>query len=335
MISRLAQFGFLMFTVWAAHAAAPAIPSWPDFRGPNGGGVSSDAKPPSGISPTQNVLWSVEVPWSPSSPTVWGERVFLTTFAEGKLETRAYSAKDGRLLWARIAPAEKLEEFHGTEGSPAAGSAVTDGTQVVSYFGSFGLIAYDLDGRELWRYPLPIARTAGNFGSGTSPLLAGGRVILNRDLASGSALLSVDAKTGKKVWETLRPEAPTSYGTPILWENAGRTDLVVAGSLSIKGYDPATGAERWVVRGLPSYSCTTPVVGDGLLFYAGWSPGKSDSPWPSWESTVEKQDKDGDGKISLEEFENGPVWFKAQDVDGDGWLTRQDWDAIGGLMKKG
>ena len=72
-----------------------------------------------------------------------------------------------------------------------------------------------------------------------------------------------------------------------------------------------------------------------MLFYAGWSPGKADSPWPSWDGVVEKQDKDADGKISPAEYENGPVWFKAQDIDGDGWLTRKDWDTIGGLMKKG
>ena len=103
----------------------------------------------------------------------------------------------------------------------------------------------------------------------------------------------------------------------------------------MKAYDPKTGSERWLLRGLPSFSCTTPVVGDGLLFYAGWSPGKADSPFPSWEATVEKQDKNKDGKISVDEFEMGPVWFKAQDIDRDGFITSKDWDMIGGAMKRG
>ncbi|MFO1461835.1 MAG: PQQ-binding-like beta-propeller repeat protein [Verrucomicrobiota bacterium] len=315
--------------------ALAGTPSWPAFRGPNSSGISPESKPPAHPSPTNGVVWQAEIPWSPSSPAVAGDRVFLTTFAEGKLETRAYSLGDGRLLWSKVAPAEKLEEFHLTEGSPAAATPVTDGRHVVSYFGSCGLIAYDVDGHELWRHPLPVAHTAGNFGSGTSPLLLSDRVILNRDLATGSSLLAVDLKDGRTLWETPRPDAPTSYGSPILWEHDGVREVIVAGSLALKSYDPATGAERWVVRGMPSYSCTTPVVGDGLLFYAGWAPGKADSPWPSWESVVEKQDKDGDGRISSAEYENGPAWFKAQDIDGDGWLTRKDWDTIGGLMKKG
>ena len=109
----------------------------------------------------------------------------------------------------------------------------------------------------------------------------------------------------------------------------------MAGSLAMKAYDVATGAERWTVHGLPSFVCTTPVLGDGLVFFAGWSPGKSDSPWPSWESTVEKMDKNKDGKISPDEFEGGPAWFKAQDVDKDGAITIKDWDLISGLMKRG
>jgi len=309
--------------------------SWPAFRGANSSGVAPAARPPLQISPTENVLWSVEVPWSPSSPTVWGERLFLTTFHDGKLETRAHSTRDGSLLWARAISPEKLEEFHLTEGSPAAGSPVTDGSVVVSYFGSFGLIAHDLAGKELWRHPLPLAETAGNFGSGTSPLLVDGRVILNRDVISGSSILALDAKTGRKLWETPRPDRVTSYSSPIVWTHGDTTELVVAGSISMRAYDPATGAERWVLHGLSSYTCTTPVLGDGLLFYAGWAPGKADSPWPSWESTAEKQDKNGDGWISEAEFDGGAEWFKVQDIDRNGRLERADWDAIGGLMKRG
>ena len=92
--------------------------SWPAFRGPNSSGISASAKPPVKIGPKEGVLWSIDVPWAPSSPSVWGERIFLTTFAGERLETRAYSTKDGSLLWKKISPVEKFEEFHRTEGSP-------------------------------------------------------------------------------------------------------------------------------------------------------------------------------------------------------------------------
>ncbi|MGE3309311.1 MAG: PQQ-binding-like beta-propeller repeat protein [Limisphaerales bacterium] len=325
---------------WFSSMAAVAAPAahaaeWPMFRGPNGSGTAPEARPPVDISATERVAWKVEVSWSPSSPVVAGERLFLTTFADKRLETRAYATSDGRLLWSRNSPYDSLEEFHGTEGSPAAGSPATDGTTVVSYFGSSGLVAYDVEGKELWRQKLPVAATSGNFGSGTSPLLHDGRVILNRDVAGGPSIFAFDLKTGAKLWETPRVGAPTSYGTPAVWSANGTPEIIVAGSLTVRAYDPVSGSERWHVNGLPSFACTTPVFGDGLLFFAGWAPGKADSPWPTWASTVEKQDKNGDGWLSVDEFEMGPTWFKAQDIDGNGRIEKSDWETIGGLMKRG
>jgi len=319
----------------AAMLSASAADPWPSFRGPNASGVSPTAKPPARFGPEEAVVWKTEVPWSPSSPSVWGDRLFLTTFRDGKLETRCHSTADGRLLWFRVLSAEKLEEYHLTEGSPAASTPATDGQKVVTYFGSAGLACYDLEGKELWHHPLPPALTGGNFGSGTSPLIAGGLVLLNRDQTRNSTLLAVRLEDGKKVWEVPRPDAPTSYGTPVLSQQGGVAEVILAGSLQMRGYDLKTGAENWRVRGLPSYACTTPVLGDGLIFFAGWSPGKADSPFPKWESVVEKQDKNGDGWVSPEEFTDGIEWFKAQDLDGDGKLEREDWDDILSQMKLG
>ena len=115
----------------------------------------------------------------------------------------------------------------------------------------------------------------------------------------------------------------------------GAAEIVVAGSLFLKGYDLKTGAERWVIRGLPSFTCTTPVIGNGLIFFAGWSPGKADSPWPAWETVLEKYDKNGDGVITLDEYKDSATWFKSQDLNRNGKLDRDDWDTIGGLMKRG
>lgn len=320
-----------LFSLLLSTLAVVAGDAWPGFRGPNASGVSETARPPAKFGPGENQLWKSDVPGSPSSPCVWGDRIFLTTFANGKPEVRCLDRRDGRTLWSRPVPATRLEEFHPTEGSPAASTPVTDGERVVSYFGSFGLICHDFKGRELWRHTLPVAMTAGNFGSGTSPILAGELVILNRDLARGSSLLAVRLQDGTKVWETPRADAPTSYSTPVLHGD----ELLVAGSLTLRGYDAKTGVQRWIVRGLSSYTCTTPVLGEGLIYYAGWAPGKADSPWPSWESTVSKDDKNHDGVISIDEFSMGPAWFKAQDIDGNGKITREDWDAIGNQMKRG
>src|SRR5687767_9161017 len=196
-----------MTIIWlaiAAHAEA-ATPAWPAFRGPNGSGVSDSAKPPIRFGPETNVLWKIDVAGAPSSPCVWGDRIFLTTFSAGKLRTHCFERRTGKELWQRVAAVGKIEDFNETEGSPAASTPVTDGRRVVTYFGSGGLYCYDFNGKALWHYPLPTAETDGGFGTGTSPLWAGNRVILNRDERSKPALLALDAATGKVAWETPRP----------------------------------------------------------------------------------------------------------------------------------
>ena len=153
------------------------------------------------------------------------------------------------------------------KGSPAASTPATDGKRVVSYFGSCGLVCYDVKGKELWRHKLPVAQTQGGFGSGTSPLIADGLVIVNRDQAKGCSLLAVDLKTGEQAWETQRPDVTQSFGTPIFWKNDGTDEVVMSGSLKLKGYDLKTGAERWTLGGMPSFTCTTPVLGDGMILF--------------------------------------------------------------------
>jgi outer membrane protein assembly factor BamB len=312
-----------------------AADAWPAFRGPNSGGVSESAVPPWRIGPTNGVLWSVEMPGSPSSPCVVDGRIFLTTLADGKLETRAYSAQNGQLLWRRVAPAEQLEAFHPNYGSPATATPATDGRRVVSYFGSSGLFCYDMAGKELWRHRLPMAKTHANFGSGTSPLLADGRVILNRDLMGGSSLIAFDLQDGHQLWEAPRPDCSTSYGSPILWDHGRAADVVLTGSLCVRGYDLLTGAENWRVQGLSAGACTTPVLGGGMLYTASWAPGKSDAPFPTWKSIADKFDKNHDNALSEEEMQGEGAYLKAFDFDKNGKLDQAEWDSLLAGLQRG
>ena len=309
--------------------AAASQDNWPEFRGANCSGVSATARPPIKISPTNGVKWKVEVPWSPSSPCVWGDRILLTTYSDGELQTRCYSTKDGALVWSKGIKPEKLETFHRTEGSPAASTPATDGRHVVCYFGSFGLVCYDFAGKEVWRHPLPLALSGGGFGTGTSPIIFHDRVLLNRDQDQNSLLMALDLASGKTVWETPRPDAAGSFGTPIVWSDSGVEEVVVPGSIQLKGYALRDGAERWVVDGMVGFACTTPVAGDGMVYFGGWSPGKSDSPWPTWEKFLATYDKGNHGAIVLDELDvNVRDFIRGMDRNHDGRVTKEDWDIV-------
>jgi outer membrane protein assembly factor BamB len=325
-----------IFMAGAAFAAEGATPAWPGFRGLNSSGVGDGGAPPVNVSPSNSVLWKVQVPWSPSSPCIWDDQIFLTTFSENELQTRCYRRQDGALAWTRGLKPDKLELFHSTESSPAVPTPATDGERLVSYFGSFGLVCYDRKGTELWRHPMPLAQSAGGYGTASSPLIAGNLVVVNRDQNVGSSLLAVDLRTGKTAWETPRLEAHGSFGTPILWRNHGIDEVITPGSLRLKGYALTTGQEDWVVQGTASFACTTPVVGDGVLFFAAWSNGKADSPWPTWEMFLEKFDKNKDGVISLDELD--PTireYMRGLDLNGDGKIDKAEYDAIQATAAKG
>jgi outer membrane protein assembly factor BamB len=144
---------------------------------------------------------------------------------------------------------------------------------VFAYFGPEGLYAYDSLGNLAWKIVEKFP-TLG-LGTGTSPILYGDLVIIQRDEDNGdhSAIVAYDKKTGKEVWNAKRT-VEISWGTPVLVESGGRTELVTNGSEVIIAYDPATGKELWQTKGVQSNAIHTPLVGHGLVIVTAGFPVK-------------------------------------------------------------
>src|SRR3954453_15943023 len=205
------EINMMKFFVCVSLVLISAAPSfggeplvWPQFRGPAGSGIAEDQKPPVEIGPDKNVKWKVPAPGGLSSPIVVGEKLVITAFEKDKLYTIAYNRADGSEAWRAKAPATKIEAYYKAQGSPASSSCATDGERVVSYFGSCGLFCYDLAGKKLWKLEMPTAVMLGNFGTGVSPLIADGLVVLVRDVAKDAKIIAVDLATGKPKWEKKR-----------------------------------------------------------------------------------------------------------------------------------
>jgi outer membrane protein assembly factor BamB len=326
----IALFTVLSITTFAQGES----PTWPQFRGPGASGIAEDQKPPVEIGPDKNVKWKVAAPAGLSSPIIVGERIIITAFEGGKLYTIAYNRADGSEAWRAEAPFKQLEPYHATEGSPAASTAASDGERIVSYFGSCGLFCYDLGGNELWKYEMPPAATAGDFGTGVSPVIAEGTVILVRDEMIDPKIIAIDLATGKPKWEKKR-ESRSGYATPAVWQTSAGTQIAVPGLGRMIGYDLASGDEKWHVEGMPSAACASPVVANGELFFAGWSPGdpteEGGFKMPTFDQLISQTgDNNKDGLVSKEEAADSFLkdFFSNQDMNKDGQITRQEWDMI-------
>jgi outer membrane protein assembly factor BamB len=278
-----------------------AEPVWPQFRGPNGQGVSTLTAPPSGFGLSSNLLWSIAMPPGHSSPVIAGGRIFLTSFDGGKLHTLAVDQRSGKLLWRKAAPAGVIEPVH-EFASPAAPSPLATEDRVVVHFGSCGLLCYDFAGRELWSVPLPTPKST--YGTSSSPIRVGSTAVIVLDSNDKtSRLLAVNLADGSTAWETARPLSGAGWATPMLWEHGGGSEIIVPGARRLISYDSRSGRDLWWMDGYSPETISVPVAGEGLLFVS--SSGLAGPPTEGFESMswaeMAKLDRNGDGVIQKAE----------------------------------
>jgi len=304
-------------------AAVACGGEWTRFRGPNGSGVAEGAKLPREIGSGANVVWKTALPMGKSSPVVTADRIYLTGHEAGRLYTLALDRASGRILWRRESPGHR-DEKRNKLNDAAAPTPASDGANVYVFFAGFGLLSYDRDGRERWRRPLgPFT----NFhGMAASPVVEAGKVFLVCDQDIEAYLLAVDQNTGKTVWRVERPEMVHSFSTPVVH----RGELIVPGSYQMYGYNIATGALLWSVRGLTYQVKSGPVIGGNTLFFNGWAPGGDPSErieLPPFKEMLAGHDKDRDGMLSKTEVPKNwlPATWDMQDLNKDGLLDAKDW----------
>lgn len=327
---------------------------WPQFRGPGGSAVGKEGfKYPVKFGKADHLLWKADLPAGNSSPCIWGGRVFLTGYDKSKnmLETICLDRADGHVLWRQTLPAAKLEtSIHPANGS-ATPTPATDGQHVYVYFGSFGMVAYDMDGKELWRRPLPMPELM--FASGSSPIVAGKLVILAYP-GKPQSLIAFDGATGATVWKKDAPRFRLNYATPMIREKEGGAELVVVQGRGVVAYDLHDGSERWWVGGLMGAGITSPAAGDGLIFVNAHFPGgdpEEPMKLPNFADLVKKFDKDQDGKLSEKELDKDYVLFNRGstvavdnitvedlfgfiDKNNDKQLTQTEWEQAATALAK-
>ena len=313
---------------------------WSRFRGPNGSGISKTKGLPAEFGPDKNVVWKVDLPQGYSSPIIYDDRIYLTGLRDDTLLTIAVDRTNGKVLWEKAAPRDRTERLD-KRNRPAAASAAVDGQTVTVFFGDYGLITYDVNGKELWKHPLGPFNNI--YGMGASPILVGNKVIMVIDQSTNSYIAAWDKTSGKKLWQTARTEAKSGHSTPIVWTpRGGKAQIIVPGSFLLSAYDPDNGRRLWWVGGLSFEMKSTPVVQADVVYANGFgAPENNPGSQVPIMTTAEafKADANGDGKLAREEMppdnknHAARMGVAVADLDGDRMLSREEWDYYKAAME--
>jgi outer membrane protein assembly factor BamB len=313
----------LTATWLASPSAAEPLSDWPQFRGPGSRGVAEGAKPPIHFGPETNLLWKIEVPVGHSSPIVVKGRIVFNA-AEGKeLLTCAVDGQTGQSLWRGKVSVDKVEKFHEVNTATPC-TPVSDGERIISYLPSFGLIAYDLEGHEQWQKALSFPHTYRDQGSGASPLLAGGLVIVEVPLENELEILAVKASDGSEVWKVSQPLRQMGWATPVRWSDANGESMGLVSGGQFTAYRVADGKELWSVNKLGAEACATPVVtGDQILLSTAGVQGEPANMTipPEFGEALKLWDKNGDGVIVRDEIPPDYLLTDRKATGGKGNMT--------------
>lgn len=300
---------------------------WPQFRGQNASGVSTESTNlPVQFDPSRKVRWSKKIGEGVACPVIAAGRVCNTAMVgERTFAVFCWDAATGKEIWHRQFETGPLPTIT-PPNTQASSTPATDGQRVYVYFSTLGMMALDMaTGEDVWRIPIQEPMYLMSWGAAHSPVVLEDMVIFNQDDDLDPFLVAVDKYTGKIRWRTPRPDMLAGYALPVICTAGGRTDIVIAGSGKLKGYDPANGQERWTCNTLLRTIMTTPVVRDDTIYVSLQSYGDTSRTLKF--ALLEWKDTNQDGKLAKTELPPA-FWgkFEAGDEDKDGFLVDSEID---------
>jgi outer membrane protein assembly factor BamB len=321
-------------------AGAAIANEWPQYRGPAGDGIASEAIAATWPSDGPRRLWTANTPAGFSSLSAAEGKVFtiVAREVEGALSEVCISldAASGKELWAA---ATGLAKYRGGGDSGAEGNTGGDGprsTPAVSggcvYVYSATLVLSCLDaasGKILWKKDIIGEFGGQNIGweSALSPVVDGERVYVAGG-GAGRAMLAFNKRNGELLWKA--GDETLTHATPVVAEIHGVHQVVFFMQSGLVALEATSGKALWKFP-FPyrtSTACSPVISGDIVFCTAGYGIGgaacrvnKKDPGFEAVELWRAKGDnqaaslwstpvcKDGYlyGMISFKKFGRGPL----------------------------
>ena len=232
-----------------AHAA-----DWPQYRGPNQDGISTETLNPVWPAEGPKLLWKIPVNGY-GSFAISGDKVFALTSRDNKGEMRelcvALDAATGKELWAaditigKYASAADADDEKSGDG-PGSTPTVSDG-KVYVYSTDAKLCCFDAQtGKELWR--VDVVKDHGGagrvpkWGNSSSPVVDGD-VVFVAGGGPGQSVLAIKKDSGQVVWKT--EDEPSDFNTPVVTTMHGQRQVIFCLGHKLVGISVKDGKTLW------------------------------------------------------------------------------------------
>jgi outer membrane protein assembly factor BamB len=307
---------------------------WPQWLGPQRDAVWRETGiiekfPASGL----KIRWRTPIGGGYAGPAVAGGRVYVTdrqlgkgaanptnAFARGEIpgteRVLCLDAADGKIIWKQEYDCAYTVSY---PAGPRTTPLVHDGK--VYTLGAEGhLLCLETgQGAVLWKRELKqdYGIKAPMWGFAAHPVIEGKRLI-GVVGGEGSVVVAFDKDTGKELWRALSAKEP-GYCPPMIYEFAGKRQLIVWHPEAVSGLDPESGKVYWTYPHTEVRSGMTipsPRKHQDMLFLTSFYNGSlmlridSDKPSPVWQSKkISEKDTDGlHGVMSTPFLEAGYIY---------------------------
>jgi outer membrane protein assembly factor BamB len=190
-----------------------------------------------------------------------------------------FDKKTGEKLWGKTAHQGMPRATRHIKATQANTSLAVDGENLVAFFGSEGLYCYDLDGNLKWNRDLGvinISKYNTGWGYASSPSIHKNHIVLTCDDPANPFLVALRLSDGKELWRVSRKDiCERSWGTPLIHESDGTTQVVVNGWPWVVSYDLKTGEELWKINDGGDNPIPSPFVANGWIYVISAHGGKS------------------------------------------------------------
>ena len=258
----------LMLAPLITGAPAPGV-DWPQWRGPERNGISSDAgllkQWPSAGPPK---VWSVsKLGEGYGSLAIKGDRIYVQGTSGSASAVFCLNRADGKQIWsASLGPKMSEGKGNGPRSTPTVDE---DRVYVLTENGDLACLQAR-DGSRVWSKNI-----LKEFGGGNphwliseSPLVDGNRLIVTPG-GKGAGIVALDKMTGKLVWATKDLSDEAGYASCIVADIGNVHTIMNFTSRSAVGVRASDGKLMWhherAANG--TANCSTPVFADNKVFF--------------------------------------------------------------------